>query len=313
MADESSVLVSKSKVLDVFIADNEDPLIVVTFLQQHDYMFDELIAGSLYWNRIFQLDYFFKCNRDCRKYIVSKLQDIPLATSACFIWQILASNSIKANEVKYECRILLKSILNKAAPMHPYKYLYSGFSVVKEVDKACEKYACDDSILSIPFMLKLDAFRDYYTSISHSLFSARMLQYDLFSVVDIYKKWIMLGNAEKSTPLDAIRFILQLLDSGEELEVKKQVYEHMRHAFEFMPNISNEVIRLANDEVRSLILSCSSVEEFMLKSTIYNYEMNPFIILHLLMMKPKWIKTWAKIDGNGLDCILNISKLVEVI
>lgn len=311
MIDELAIaLVPKSKILDLFIADGEQPSTIVAFLQQHDYMFKEICADSLYWTRLFQLDFFLKCNKLCREYILSKLPDIDIEYKAFFVWQILLSDSLKANEVKYKCRKLLNEIWRSPCA-HPHAS--AGCAWFKSVDTECAQFATKDCILTIPMTLPKHEFERVYNGIQYSLFRARLLQYDIFAAIDIYKQYIMMSRAlclrNGVIDMNCLRFFLQVLDSGEDDKVKLAFYKKFRESiFETPEDFLSSSI---NVDVMRLIHECSSGEEFIMKMAIYGNDMTPYVVLQLMALRPKWIKTWAKVDKEGLDNVLSISGIAD--
>lgn len=319
MDDDFHVLISRSKILDAFIIEDESPSIIFAFLEQHDDIFTTLINGSLYWTRLFQLDFFLKCTNEQRLYLLNKINNksIPIEISAYLIWQILISTSLKANAIKYECRKLISKINNISTPAHPYRFFTGDNSVVvKAIDNYCIALSNHDNISAIPNLISKQNFNVYFSNIRHSLFSSRLLQYDIFANTDYGNKYVMLNNAiHANITQNDLRFILQIFDSNEPIPVKQCCYSKIRE-LEKNGNSNNiEMLLTAaiGKDIYCLINDVSSIEEFILKSTIYNYELTPYIILYLLYTKPKWIKNWMQIDVENLNCILNISDFVSTI
>ena len=312
MIDELAIsVVSKSKILDMFIVDGEKPSTVIAFLKMHDYMFDEICYGSLYWNRIFQLDYFLSCDKDDREYILKKLNDIYIECKAYFVWQILISNSMKANDVKYKCRKMLDEIWKAPHVHHPHTMSCSR--IFKDLDIECATFSSKDCVLAVPMTLSKIDFERVFNGIEHSLFSARLLQYDIFAAMDTYKQYIMMSRAlhlrNGKLDMNCLRFFLQVLDSVEYDKVKIAFYKKFRESiFETPEDFLSSSI---NADVMKLIHECSSCEEFIMKMTIFGNEMTPYVILQLLALRPKWIRTWAKVDKEGLDNVLNISGIAD--
>lgn len=312
MIDELTIaLVPKSKILDSFIADGEQPSTIVAFLKMNDDMFDEICAGSIYWPRLFQLDFFLNCSKNDRAYIIKKLDEINIRYKAYFVWQILISNSLIANEVKYKCRKMLDEIWKTPSVKHPH--ILSCGGMFKEFDDECAAFSSKDCILTVPMTLSKIDFERVFNSIEHSLFSARLLQYDIFAAMDTYKQYIMMSRAlhlrNGVIDMNCLRFFLQVLDSGEDDKVKLAFYKKFRESiFETPEDFLSSSI---NDDVMRLIHECSSGEEFIMKMAIYGNDMTPYVVLQLMVLRPKWIKTWANVDKEGLDNVLSISGIAD--
>ena len=314
MIDELTIaLVPKSKILDSFITDDEKPSTVIAFLQQHDYMFKEICNGSLYWTRLFQLDFFLKCDKIGRDYILSKLSDIDIEYKAFFVWQILLSDSLKANEVKYKCRKMLDEIWRSPCS-HPHSSSYCSW--FKTIDTECAQFSTKDCVLAVPMTLSKSDFERVYNGIQYSLFRARLLQYDVFASIDTYKQFIMMSRAlhlrNGKLDMNCVRFFLQVLDSDEDDNVKLTFYKKFRESIFETPETPEDYLSSSvSGDVMKLLYECDSGEEFILKMTIFNYEMTPYVVLQLLALRPKWIKAWARADKDGLDSILNISGIAD--
>jgi len=274
-----STQVSLSKILDTFILDNESPSVIVEFWKKYDYAFADIISYSLYCNRLFQLDFFIKCNTDEQEYIITKFKDLLIDDVAMLTWQILKSDSDKVHHVKCKLRQELKWIL-EYGPKHPYEHRHEIF--ISALDNVCCKLAESDRISELPLLIQRSKLIPYFKYISYSLFQKRLMQYDFFSNLDDAAKYVFLEEIFKQCKrYDIVRFVLQILNSDESVDVKLHCLYHMEQTTSFYTT------DILNSKTLDIVSQCKSFSELMLKMTIFNADVSQFIVLYLLLFKRK--------------------------
>ena len=297
--------VSLSRILDAFIIDDEKPELIVEFLQQHEDNIEDILQYSLYCNRLFQLDFFLKCSSSDQEYIIRLLKQIDMRDASMLVWQILRSNSGNAQTAKWKLRNDFKQILEHSV-RHPYSNGHENY--IAPLDMLCFKAAQDNSISCIPSMTDNSKLRNTFKYMSYSLFQKRLVQYDFFAELDALSKYVFINTAFSGCNFkDVMRFVLQLLDSDEELDIKKFCLSKFASLSESLADYINAI----DEHAYSVLRQCKSFAEFMLKSMMFDANVSMFAVLYLLMYRKKWIEEWATTDEDGLNAILNVSALVK--
>ena len=135
------------------------------------------------------------------------------------VWQILRSNSGNAQTAKWKLRNDFKQVL-KHSVRHPYSNGHENY--IAPLDMLCFKAAQDNSISCIPSMTDNSKLRNTFKYMSYSLFQKRLVQYDFFAELDALSKYVFINTTFSGCNFkDVMRCVLQLLDSDEELDIKK--------------------------------------------------------------------------------------------
>jgi len=298
-----STEVSLSKILDTFILENEESKIIIAFLKQHDDNFKDILRYSLHYNRLFQLDLFLTCTSDDQDYIIKKLKDTSINDAAILTWQILKSNSYKAQHIKYKFRQELDWIL-KNGPKHPYSFGHEKH--ISPLDTLCFKLAESNNINALPNIVDNSKLIPYFKHISYSLFKNRLMQYDFVSTLDDISKYMFIKITfdDIGIDIDTMKCLsMQIFDSNEDFEVKRLCFDKL-----YSNIVPNHII---DDNILEIVYNCASFAELMLKLTIFNKEVAQHIVLYLLMFKIEWLKEWIEYDRKELDSYLNISDFVD--
>lgn len=301
--------VSLSKILDAFIIEDEKPEVIISFLKQHEDNIKDILKYSLYCNRLFQLDFFLRCGNDEQEYVIDMLEQIDQYDAALLAWQILQSNSKNAQHLKYSFRQRFRKIFENIYSeeiRHPYS---NGHEVyVASLDALCFKSAQDNLVSRIPNIVDANKLLKTFKYMSYSLFQKRLIQYDFFAELDIASKYAFLNAVfspahifSKSTANTIVKFILQILDSDEDIEIKRFCVKRFKCAFS-----PNDIL---DEHERKLVDQCTSFAEFMMKSMIFNAGVTAFTILYLLLYHKQWIEEWCEYDETSLIKTLNVPKL----
>ena len=299
--------VSLSRILDQLINDNESPEVIINFLKMHDNDFEDIIAKSFCWKRIFQLDFIFECNDACIDYIVSKLTCISNKVAMYLVWQVCKSETELSRTIKNKFKAYTASLSNSDRKFSfPYAH-----SVGKCVEKTYDMIffdACNRKCLvEVMCSMTNEQVKNYCDDIDRSLFKDRFLQYDVFSCLSDIQKFIVLRNVTNvdayylhySDTLDNSDFIVQVLELDERPEVK---YEAAKYWNQFDLHEPNE-----NDYVK-----CSSFSELLIKMSIEGtYDYHSIIQKLLEYNRLDILKDWIEYDEAGFNEAYNISGLVK--
>jgi hypothetical protein len=292
--------ISLSKILDAFFIENEKPSVIITFLQQYDTSFDDIIKNSLYSDRLFQLDFILQCNINEIDYIIKKINTNKISIKTLyFIWQILKSNSYKVNHIKYALRDYIKDC-NKNYK-HPYQY---GSIIVEQLDDQCIKYIDKNkTIFNILYQYydNSELFLKYLNDVDKSLFKYRFMQFDFISQLKDDLLFVFLNNIYTSTD-NFEKFNAQIFDSDIDFEIKK-------HCFNMSKN--NVAVYITDNKYSDICNECESIAELLLKISIFGIDIDYMFILFLMFNKLNWLKEWIEFDKNTVDSLLNVSSFVS--
>lgn len=312
--------ISLSKILDAFIIDNEKSNIIITFLKQHDSYFSEIINNSLYYTKLFQLDFILSCKNDDIKYLIEKLSFIRKYDVALFIWQILKSNAGKLNNIKYTLRTNLYKHIDGSFK-HPY---YLCDKKIEQFDQICFKYIeRNNSIIDILCSQNGDNLIQFFDHLNNSLFKTRLIQYDFISNLSDKALYVFLKNVYNLCNNNIHRinlinnfhiikiFTLQILDSNINNEIKKYCFNQYKKIINNHISIEASYnINLETIDIIDIINDSKSFSELMLKMTISNYDITQYSILYLMTYKMNWLKEWVTYDKDNLNSYLNVSDFI---
>ena len=298
-----------SRMLDALF-DDSTPEEVVKFLRAWPDAFKDIIDESAYAGRIFQLDFFAAIPERDRIWLSDKLLASNAEYPMCYLfWQVMMHiNSVPRGEnvvAKLPCFAKLRRRVEnyQLQLRHPYAGGHEHY--VTEIDSRflrlwpVECIARDVS--SIP-----RAF-DY---IDYSLFAQRMLQADFFHSLTTVGKYMFLKDGIMHFSSQCLAdgkvlrdFVIQVLESSEDMEVKKMLVREVRCNVWQPTFIDSKTLQMVHD--------CSCVEELLLKMAMLGNGLQQSLVVHLLMKKLSWLKSWAKTDPESLDRLLTISSFVD--
>lgn len=166
------------------------------------------------------------------------------------VWQILQSN------IPTNIKNLFKKYLQKSDNLnwHPYRRVSNASksrifdNIFTDVDNSIEDIA--ENINKI----KDDYFVEICKSNTESLFYKRMLQRDLFLLLDIRKQFILLTEMQRSLiSHPQFKFFRQILNSNVDVEIKLFIYDMFGSPRAFIQNgnflITHEMQKLMEDSV----------------------------------------------------------------
>lgn len=297
--------VNPSQVLDYMVSEFDDPNVAVDWLKDAVDV-NVVVANSLCWRRMFQLDFFLKLSQKNMDWILLAAGKVaPAFVKASFAWQVLASKSPEAKFSAYY-RARLCNVVESSGLRHPYAFGHGKY--IQHMD---EEISMQCASCGISFPRGAGAgFSEYLRYADYSLFAVRIAQADVFSACSDAQKWEMLQRIAKRPSFrnsftglaeTAVDFILQILTSGEDDAVKLESYDCL---------VSKDVSRYQWSKAESALSGASSVQELLVKADVEGETLGLQLVKCLLQRRPKWIVEWAEFDPEGLDQILPISEFV---
>lgn len=312
--------VSLSKILDVFLLDNEDPNVVIEFLKQHDDTLEEILNKSICVGKIFQYSFFKKLNFTSKYFFDKNILPIKSLENYCKIlcWQLCAID--KNSYVTFYRNWVIDHNSNMN---HPYtaghgKYVY-------ELDNLIIKHLQnndDPDIFISEIINEIDYNNPGSIKFEYSLFISAILQYNVFSQLSYQWKFLFLNNLlQKLIAANnyydnflvdcVIRFIEQLLEFEQDNIFHDAILNAVKIAFcsQYLEYyLLDYTTTFLNSNFQRHVFEDSCIEEFLINSTLEGVSISPHEVLYLLGTKKSWIKNWYKNNPEELDNILAISK-----
>lgn len=258
--DSISATVPLSKILDCFIEEDEKPSTIIWFLKDHIDYIEDILNYSECSDRLFFVDFIARCSyREAKEFY--DLMNLRISRDKYFfldydvqhlylVWQILQSN------IPTNIKNLFKKYLQKSDNLnwHPYRRVSNASksrifdNIFTDVDNSIEDIA--ENINKI----KDDYFVEICKSNTESLFYKRMLQRDLFLLLDIRKQFILLTEMQRSLiSHPQFKFFRQILNSNVDVEIKLFIYDMFGSPRAFIQNgnflITHEMQKLMEDSV----------------------------------------------------------------
>ena len=175
-----------SEVLDELLHTYEKPDIVIAFIKMHDADFDDIIAHSLNYQRIFMIDFIMRCSPESIDYIIKKLTMIPVDVALQCCWQILSSHADIGAHIKTLFRQKCSILQTGSAFKHPYSHLCTPevkdvdiklFEVISNGGQASDIALCINS-------LDLKMWENFTNDMHKSLFQRQIVQANVVEMLD---------------------------------------------------------------------------------------------------------------------------------
>ena len=273
--------------LDELISENVEPSFILDFI---DTAADirRLFSDSLFFQRIFQLDFFLSCSRLDIDRMFKFAEFLPSRDKSLFALQVLLSESGKAQYAKYRHQRILSDMSSAFGTFNSYVYLYSDIAErIRTIDRVCFKAMASGDILSIYKIMPVETFKFFTLHIGFSLFQNRIAQLDvLLSMPQALQMQLANGVMTNMSPGHYIRFVKSVFMSDMEMELKTLLLDRMK---------ASKVMFLSNDGVPyvDLVSKYSSFQELVLKDSIScRSELNDMFAIYLLLYMPENLKTW---------------------
>jgi len=314
--------VDLSEVLDELIRTYEKPDTIVNFLKMHDDDFDDIIAHSLNYMRIFMLDFIVRCSNDSIDYIVKKLKkiDITVAMSCC--WQVLSlysdANSYAKMMFKRECAILQTGTSFR----HPYSHLCTP--EVKDIDlmlfEVIAKGGRAHEIAAAINSLDIKMWKSFMIDMRKSLFFMQLIQSDILEMLDEDHLRVLLLN----TDIYMREIMMQWLNA--DLSIAYKVFICKRICF-VNGTIYSEIANASWSKIKKRFckswfkryydendpVMADSFEEMMLKMTLDGHFSKREVAYALLQMgRIDFLVDWMKFDAADLDKALKICDVMKL-
>ena len=194
--------------LDELISENVEPSFILDFV---DTAADirQLFSDSLFFQRIFQLDFFLSCSRPDIDRVFKFAEFLPSRDKSLFALQVLLSESDKAQYAKYGYRQILSSMSSAFGTFNSYVYQYGDMMErVRTIDKVCSMAMASGDILNIHKIIPTETFKFFTLHIGFSLFQNRIAQLDvLLSMPQALQMQLANGVMANMSPGHYIRFV----------------------------------------------------------------------------------------------------------
>lgn len=315
--------VSLSKILDVFLLDNEDPNVVIEFLKQHDDTLEEILNKSICVGKIFQYSFFKKLNFTSKYFFDKNILPIKSLEnySKILCWQLCAID--KNSYVTFYRNWVIDH--NSNMP-HPYTAGHGNY--VYGLDNLIITHLQnndDPDIFISEIINQIDYNISNYIKFEYSLFISAILQYNVFSQLSYQWKFLFLNNVllrlmaannfYDNFLVDCIiRFIEQLLEFEQDNIFHDAILHAIKNVFcsQYLEYYLLDYITIfLNSNFKRHLSEDSCIEEFLINSTLEGVSISPHEVLYLLCRKKSWIKNWHKNNPEELDNILAISKYLK--
>lgn len=213
--------VSLSKILDVFIQEDEKSEVILNFLESYDNDIDRILEYSDLYYRLFCLDFIKRCSyNECERLFSMFIKILRYYSDDIIylIWQVLQSNI--DNNIKNIFRKLLYNHMDSSYK-HPYRY-------APKIIKSFDKLFCDVNLSIEDIVIKInsisnDKFNMILEHFTSSLWCKRFFQMDIFLLLDIEKQYLICSKHFKFGT--EYRFIKQLFTSEIDVMIKKELYD----------------------------------------------------------------------------------------
>lgn len=303
--EEYSKDVPLARIFDQLMFDNEQPSVILNFLDiNHDALKDILTRGTCA-ARLFQLDFIVRCKRDeVEKLIelVKTTDSVKYSYGPLMAWQMFGCKSPVVASLKVGLKNELNNLISSCpSARHPYRWGMGRdarqFDAL--IAEMCLEGCVPDGVASWP----LKTLEKYVRVISHSMYAKRIFQFDVYEKLEPEKRFVMLAFGGKDCwGWDIEPLMVQVLDSNESVEEKEKALEVYREFdYEFQ-----------EDSFMSEILSCKSFSQILMKTTLVGaFELRSIIIELLRRNKLKILKDWIKHGKEEFNLNLNVSDLVE--
>lgn len=273
--DSISSTVPLSKILDCFIEEEEKPSTIIWFLKDHIDCIEDILNYSEYSDRLFFVDFIAKLSYQEAEEFYS-LMKLRISRDKYFfldydiqqlylVWQILQSNI--PDVIKAVFKRYLKDSSN--THYHPYRGVSNASKsrifdgMFNDVRLSLEEVA--ENINRI----KDSYFKEICKSKRECLSYRRMLQKDLFLLLDIRKQFILLNEIKNTTfGYSYYKFFRQILNSNIDTEIKLFVY----HIFDPDHYYFENGNFLLTEEMEKLVEESVNYPQLMLKLDLWGVD-----------------------------------------
>ena len=293
--------------LDELISGNAKPSFILDFVGAAADI-RRLFSESLFFQRIFQLDFFLSCGRPDIDRMFKFAEFLPARDKSLFALQVLLAESDKAQYAKYKYRRMLRDMSSAFGSFNPYVYLHGDTADrVRAIDKACFKAAISGNMLRLHEAMPAEAFDFLVSHMGYSLFQNRLAQFDFLSAIPQPERVKLVKSAVCNLmPNYYIRFAKSILASNLEFRLKTATLDAIKAA----------KLRFCNKKGRwyaDLVSEYSSFQELVLKDCVSGGEdFGEMFAMHLLLYMPENLRTWLY-SSQRLPSYLRLEDIDDLI
>lgn len=311
-----SETVPLSMILDELLRSDEDPNVVMSFLEDTKSFLPDVLSRSIHASKMLNLDFFRKLDGYKWRKVLSEITKgfmVGPVESWLFIMQV--SNTGK-DAVRKELGFDQSEICNDAALRHPIPRLVRGNCLDSVfLEEGTSAYYVADRINSES---KDSDFDDLLAMYSPFMFEGRICQEDFFSFLDAKKKFILVNNAFKNCHNSSVleikaRFFLQLL-CGDDEEVKFQVAKFLRSNSSWVWEAVMNVAGCPNvGELDKRVRECNSFPELYMDYATFGIDNSARAILVALLLNGKdtVLKEFAENEPEIVEKYLPVGSLPD--
>ena len=314
--DSISSTVPLSKILDCFIEEEEKPSTIIWFLKDHIDCIEDILSYSEHSDRMFfpdfvsrmshqeMVEFYELMKRRAGRQMFFSEQDV---TQLELVWRVLQCNLPET--VKNIFREYLKN--NRHLEYHPYRGT-SRSSITRIFDNLFRD--ADLSIEEIAGQInsvKDDCFKEICENKEESLFYWRMLQKDLFVLLDLKKQFILLNELKNGwAGYEHFKFFKQILNSSVDVEIKSFIY-HIFDRTDFLEDGNF----LLTKEMKSLVEESVSYPQLMLKLDLWGIDDFGRELVFYLFCKHKldWLVDIMESNEELLEEHFDIRDLINML
>ena len=298
--------VSLSRVLDVFAYDNEQPEIVLNFLDSYHESIADIVDCSLVKSKLFSIDFLHRCSYNQAKWIADNFDYLPIQCRCDLAWQTADTRSGISISVLFMFKKYLKKLLLSDIE-HPYRGRSDIY--VSELDDMMFEAAKQGDITCALSYCSTNGFEKTVCHLHNSLFCRRILQIDAFNALNFHNKYILLkyiisptiNFANESACTD---FLFQVFGTKFiDEDIKKTIcsmilrssnnlWLHILAAY-----IANSKFKLK--DTKKLIDKAEHISSVLLNLAIQGEDRYDAVILYMLLMKKrKLLEEWIDSDPD---------------
>lgn len=294
-----------SRMLDALF-DDSIPEEVVRFLRAWPDAFQAITNESAYVSRVFQLDFLAALSESDKLWLSDHMMHAGSASLFAYLfWQVKKHNWLSSSPIsELLCFAEVLEFIRKHCLKHPYGGGHESY--VTDLDAHFLQLEDIEAIAHA-----VSEFPDRVIFLNYSLFAQRMMQADFFTALSPAAKYMFLKDSMHRLRRQCLfdgkvlrDFIIQVLESHEDIAVKKMLLKEAKHS-RWQPSF-------VQGKEHELLASCSCIEELLLRQAMLGTcGEQQSLVVHLLVHKPSWVKAWAKTDPDGLDKLLTISSFAK--
>ena len=314
--EKISNTVSLSQILDCFLVEDEKPSTIFSFLGLYEKKIVDILKYSCATPRMFALDFLKKCSRQ-ELIELSKIIELKLAYSSagrpldevdCLVWQIFC-----CKDVPESTKSIFRTSLEKLRGLRP-EHPYGGFGGKKFETIDAEMLSIENGPFELSYAinkLTVDELKTFTSSVvtmkNRSLFIHRVLQTDVWQLIDPMRQFLILNNLPwNKWWISTHKSLKQILSHDFHSDMKRLVCDKIKSRDSEL----GWVKYIGKEEINE----CKTLNEFLMKGQIrgdWGLVDWSWVVYKILVIKGlDFFHGCGKYGGNFLRKHLDITELV---